>query len=29
MQANIDKLTKRYPEKYTDEHASARLDKVE
>lgn len=29
MQANIDKLTKRYPEKYTDEHASARLDKAE
>ncbi|HEY6435469.1 MAG TPA: nucleoside triphosphate pyrophosphohydrolase family protein [Ignavibacteriaceae bacterium] len=28
MQENIDKLTKRYPEKYTDEHASARLDKV-
>lgn len=29
MQMNIDKLTKRYPEKYTDAHASARLDKVE
>ena len=29
MQMNIDKLTKRYPEKYTDEHASARLDKAE
>lgn len=28
MQMNIDKLTKRYPEKYTDEHASARLDKI-
>lgn len=27
MQENIDKLTKRYPEKYTDEHAIARADK--
>ena len=25
--ANIDKLRKRYPEKYTDHHAAARLDK--
>lgn len=24
---NIDKLRKRYPEKYSDEYASARLDK--
>lgn len=28
-QQNIDKLKKRYPEKYTDEHASLRLDKAE
>lgn len=27
MQQNIDKLSKRYPEKYTDEHAIERLDK--
>ena len=27
MRANIDKLLKRYPEKYTDEAASARADK--
>lgn len=27
FQENIDKLAKRYPEKYTDELASARLDK--
>lgn len=27
LQENIDKLAKRYPEKYTDELASARLDK--
>jgi len=27
MQMNIDKLTKRYPEKYTDEAASERADK--
>ena len=27
MQENIDKLAKRYPEKYTDTHASLRLDK--
>lgn len=26
-QANIDKLRKRYPDKYTDQHAAARLDK--
>ena len=25
---NIEKLRTRYPEKYTDEHAAARLDKV-
>lgn len=29
MQMNIDKLTKRYPEKYTDNDAIARADKVE
>lgn len=28
MQMNIDKLTKRYPEKYTDEDAIARADKI-
>lgn len=28
MQINIDKLMVRYPEKYTDEHAVSRLDKV-
>jgi len=28
MQMNIDKLAKRYPEKYTDEDAIARADKV-
>lgn len=28
MQENIDKLTKRYPEKYTDEHAITRADKL-
>jgi NTP pyrophosphatase (non-canonical NTP hydrolase) len=28
MQENIDKLSKRYPEKYTDEHAIARADKL-
>lgn len=28
LQENIDKLKKRYPEKYTDEHASIRLDKA-
>jgi len=27
MQMNIDKLTKRYPEKYTDEAAAYRADK--
>lgn len=27
MQANIDKLAKRYPDKYTDELAAQRLDK--
>ena len=27
MSENIAKLSKRYPEKYTDEHASLRLDK--
>jgi len=27
MQMNIDKLTKRYPEKYTDEAAAERADK--
>jgi len=26
-QANIDKLRRRYPEKYSDQHALARLDK--
>lgn len=25
---NIDKLSRRYPEKYTDEHAALRLDKT-
>lgn len=25
--ANIEKLSKRYPEKYSDQHAAARLDK--
>lgn len=29
MQMNIDKLTKRYPEKYTDSDAVARADKAE
>jgi NTP pyrophosphatase (non-canonical NTP hydrolase) len=29
MKSNIDKLTKRYPEKYTDAHAIARADKLE
>jgi NTP pyrophosphatase (non-canonical NTP hydrolase) len=28
-EANIDKLRKRYPDKYSDEHAAARADKVE
>jgi NTP pyrophosphatase (non-canonical NTP hydrolase) len=28
MTMNIDKLKVRYPEKYTDEHAAARLDKA-
>lgn len=28
MQMNIDKLTKRYPEKYTDIDAIARADKI-
>ena len=28
MQANIDKLKKRYPEKYTDSDALARADKA-
>jgi len=27
MQMNIDKLSKRYPEGYTDKHAQLRLDK--
>lgn len=27
LQENIEKLAKRYPEKYTDAHASLRLDK--
>lgn len=26
-QLNVDKLRKRYPDKYTDHHAQARLDK--
>jgi NTP pyrophosphatase (non-canonical NTP hydrolase) len=29
LQANILKLRKRYPKKYTDEHAALRLDKSE
>lgn len=29
MQENIDKLKKRYPEKYTDEAAIARADKID
>jgi len=29
LDENIEKLQKRYPEKYTDVHASLRLDKVE
>ena len=28
MQNNIDKLKRRYPEKFTEEHAKARLDKA-
>ena len=28
MQMNLEKLKKRYPEKYTDELASTRLDKI-
>ena len=28
LQENIDKLQKRYPEKYSDEHATIRLDKA-
>ena len=28
LQENIEKLAKRYPEKYTDAHASLRLDKA-
>lgn len=29
MQKNIDKLMIRYPDKYTDQHAVARLDKID